>query len=93
MNLILAGSLLLTPWVVHALATSGIAGYTRTVGGITVGATMINPSKILRASKEISQQSFMRSHDAAQGIKRVITGSTKKSPPLNNASSTPCQRD
>lgn len=54
MNLALAGSLLLTPWVVHALANSGLSGFTKTLGGIAVGASFITPDKVLKASKSLT---------------------------------------
>ncbi len=47
-NLILAGSLLLTPLVVHSLAGQGISSLAKTVGGIAVGATMIGPAQVAR---------------------------------------------
>lgn len=43
LNLILAGSLLLTPLVVHALAGQGISSLATTAGGIVAGATMGTP--------------------------------------------------
>ena len=43
LNLILAGSLLLTPMVVHALAGSGFTTLAQTAGGIVAGATMAAP--------------------------------------------------
>jgi hypothetical protein len=46
LNLFLAGSLLLTPFVVHALAGGGFTGMVKSVGGIAVGATTFTPSLI-----------------------------------------------
>lgn len=43
LNLILAGSLLLTPLVVHALAGKGISSLATAAGGIVAGATMGTP--------------------------------------------------
>ncbi|MGK5085323.1 hypothetical protein WDW37_18715 [Bdellovibrionota bacterium FG-1] len=43
LNLILAGSLLLVPMVVHALAGSGFEGLAQSAGGIVAGATMAAP--------------------------------------------------
>ena len=45
-NLILAGSLLLTPMVVHSLAESGLSGMAKTVGAIAVGAATFSPGKV-----------------------------------------------
>jgi hypothetical protein len=51
MNLMLASSLLATPWVVHALATSGLAGFTRTLGAVAVGTATISPARLAGAAK------------------------------------------
>ena len=45
-NLILAGSVLLTPMVVHSLSSSGLAGMAKTVGAIGLGAAAMSPGKI-----------------------------------------------
>jgi hypothetical protein len=58
MNLALAGSLLLTPWVVHALANSGLSGFSKTLGGIAVGASFITPDKVFKASKSLTTKGF-----------------------------------
>ena len=52
-NLVLAGSLILTPWVVHALANSGLTSVTKTVGSISVGSTNISPKSMLRSPKRV----------------------------------------
>jgi hypothetical protein len=44
-NLILAGSLLTTPMVVHALAGAGVSSLAKTISGIAIGGTMIGPAK------------------------------------------------
>ena len=43
LNLILAGSILITPMIVHALAGSGFATLAQSAGGIVAGATMAAP--------------------------------------------------
>jgi len=48
-NLLLAASLLLTPFIVHAITGAGITGLVSTVGGITVGAATVSPSTIGKA--------------------------------------------
>ena len=57
-NLILAGSLLLTPVVVHSLAGAGLSSVARTIGGIAVGATMITPSRAIGTSSEIAKKTY-----------------------------------
>ncbi|CAN5418238.1 hypothetical protein BH10BDE1_BH10BDE1_28050 [soil metagenome] len=42
-DLILAGSVLLTPLVVHGLAGAGLTGATRTIGAIAVGGLTLSP--------------------------------------------------
>jgi hypothetical protein len=59
-NLTLAGSLLLTPWVVHSLATSGLAGFTNTLGSIAVGAVAFSPGTILRTVRRSSEAGIQR---------------------------------
>ncbi len=46
-NLILAGSLLMTPFVVNALAGAGIASLAAQTAGIAAGASMFSPGQLL----------------------------------------------
>ncbi len=50
-NLILAGSVLLTPIVVHSLMSSGLSGMASTVGAISVGAATMSPGKVASSFK------------------------------------------
>jgi hypothetical protein len=45
-NLILAGSILVTPFVVHALAGEGMGSMARSLGGIAVGGATITPKSV-----------------------------------------------
>lgn len=45
-SLLLAGSVLGTPFIVHALAGAGMGSLAKTVGGIAVGGAMITPRKV-----------------------------------------------
>ncbi len=83
MNLALAGSLLLTPWVVHALASSGLAGFTKTLGGIAVGATFITPDKMLKAGKAMSTKGIQRSHTSYQSAKDFLANQQPRFAALN----------
>lgn len=47
-NIILAGSLLLTPFVVHALAGSGLANMTKNVGAVAIGSLAMSPGSALQ---------------------------------------------
>lgn len=51
-NIILAGSLLLTPFVVHALAGSGLAAMTRNVGAVAIGSLAISPGAAYSLTKK-----------------------------------------
>jgi hypothetical protein len=57
-NLILAGSLLTTPMVVHALAGAGVSSLAKTVSGIAVGGTMIGPAKVAKAVSMVAGKSY-----------------------------------
>ncbi len=52
LNLILAGSLLSTPLVVHALAGGGFSGLATSAGGLIAGATMAAPYNFFKSSKD-----------------------------------------
>jgi hypothetical protein len=50
LNLILAGSVLLTPLVVHAIAGGGFAGLAAQSGGLVAGATMTAPMQFAKSA-------------------------------------------
>lgn len=52
-NLLLAGSLLITPLIVNAVAGAGITGLMSTVGGIAVGGIAFNPKTVAKAGSTI----------------------------------------
>ena len=66
LNLTLASSVLLTPWVVHALANSGLSGFTRTLGGVAVGAATISPASVMKAAKSTALKGIERGKSAYQ---------------------------
>lgn len=51
LNLLLAGSLLATPWVVHGLASSGLTGFSRSLGALAVGSVTFGPGTAIAATK------------------------------------------
>lgn len=61
LNLTLASSVLLTPWVVHALANTGLSGFTRTLGSVAVGAATFSPASIVKAAKATSMRGLRKS--------------------------------
>ncbi|MCX6126590.1 MAG: hypothetical protein NTV34_17800 [Proteobacteria bacterium] len=82
LNLLLASSLLATPWVVHAMATTGLAGFSRSLGAIAVGTATITPGKVFGTAKNgVSEtarkvSSFKKSSDRGQS-QRSMAGSSK----------------
>jgi hypothetical protein len=92
MNLALAGSLLLTPWVVHSLASSGLAGFTKTLGGIAIGASFITPDKIVKAGKAITTKGIQKGHGGYQSAKDFLANQQPRFTALNSRSSHPAQR-
>ncbi len=63
-NIILAGSLLLTPFVVHALASGGLAQMGKDLSSLAIGGATFSPGKAIGftkklASKAPSSPSFM----------------------------------
>ncbi len=58
LNIILAGSLLLTPFIVHALAGSGLATMTRNVGALAIGGLAITPSSAIAAGRSMGAKSI-----------------------------------
>ncbi len=91
-NLILAGSLLLTPVVVHLLTKSGLSSMSKTVGSIAVGGLVnVTPAKAVTwttmlgkntynqalNSAEKAVASFPKAHQALQEIPRFNTPAKK----------------
>lgn len=72
LNLCLAGSLLLTPWVVHSLSSSGLAGFTKTLGGIAVGASFVTPTTVYRAGRSMAGKSLERSRGTIKATRDLV---------------------
>lgn len=53
-NIILAGSLLLTPFVVHALAGSGLAQMGKDLSALTIGGMTFSPGRTVNAVKRMA---------------------------------------
>ncbi|MGE4133297.1 MAG: hypothetical protein AB7F86_16760 [Bdellovibrionales bacterium] len=64
-NVILAGSLLLTPFVVHALAGSGLSSMTRNVGALAIGGLAFSPGVAVRTARKFGPKSM----DAAKWMR------------------------
>ncbi len=57
-NIILAGSLLLTPFLVHGLMGSGVSQMTKDLGSLAIGGLTLNPGTAVSASKAIIDKSL-----------------------------------
>lgn len=74
LNLILAGSLLMTPMVVHALAGSGFAGLAQAAGGIVAGATMAAPFSAVASAVSKGKRTYQR----ASAVREKISSGASK---------------
>ena len=75
-NIILAGSLLLTPFIVHALSGSGLANMGRDLSSLAIGGMAITPSRTVGTTKSLAQKTisngknfFTKNKDKAIGAK------------------------
>ncbi len=57
-NIILAGSLLLTPFVVHALAGSGLSTMGKDLSSLAIGGMTISPSRTMGATKSLASKTI-----------------------------------
>lgn len=57
-NIILAGSLLLTPFVVHALASGGLAQMGKDLSSLAIGGMTISPSRTLGVTSGFASKTF-----------------------------------
>jgi hypothetical protein len=70
-NLILAGSLILTPFLVHALAGKGVSSMTGTFGTIAIGGlTTVTPAKALAAGVSLGKRSYNRTLSTSDALTR-----------------------
>lgn len=68
-NLMFAGSLVLTPFIVHALASSGITSMANSLGGVAVGGlATFTPAKVLGAAAKLGKRSYNSGLDAAEKV-------------------------
>lgn len=66
-NLILAGSLVLTPLVVHLLAKSGLSAMSKSVGSIAVGGlTTVTPLKTAALASSLGKNSYNQLLDSTE---------------------------
>ena len=68
-NIILAGSLVLTPFVVHSLAGMGVSGMTRTLGSVAIGGiATVTPAKVATVSAAAGKRIYNRSLSGADNL-------------------------
>lgn len=68
-NLILAGSLVLTPLVVHLLSKSGLASMSNTVGSIAIGGvTTLTPMKTVSMASSLGKNSYNQLLNSAEKV-------------------------
>lgn len=77
--LILTGSLLLTPFVVHALSQSGLTTLARNIGFVTVGATVIGPKQVLKIGGDVGKRVYN------SGLSGVSLATRRHFPKMNQA--------
>ncbi|MCX6117353.1 MAG: hypothetical protein NT027_07425 [Proteobacteria bacterium] len=82
-NLMLGGSLIATPWVVHALASTGLTGFTRNFSGVVTAAGFMTPLKAVQIIKNTSDKGVR----GFQRVKELASRASRKSNnPSNNRS-------
>lgn len=91
-NLILAGSVLLTPFVVHALAEAGLSSMAHTVGSIAVGDTRLSPKSAPSMAKKWGDQARSSVQSGSSFTKRVFFGEEKKNEASSNTKQKSPQR-
>jgi hypothetical protein len=86
-NLILAGTLLLVPIVVHSLAGAGFSSMAKSIGGIAVGSVMLSPKKVAQEVGGHSRKSFspQRRPFTAQNKNKLLQQVSKKEPENNKS--------
>ena len=88
-NLILAGSVLLTPMIVHSLASSGLSGMAQSVGAIAVGAATFSPGKVASTVEKGLKSGKTAANHASEHIKSKYFSKNK---PAFKPSSPPFQK-
>lgn len=94
-NIILAGSLLLTPFVVHALAGSGLGAMTRNVGAVAIGGLAFSPGTAVGLAKKTAPKAanagrWMKSkYDERKNphMPKAIANSSKRKVPASKRKS------
>ncbi|MBI3535744.1 MAG: hypothetical protein HY072_09710 [Deltaproteobacteria bacterium] len=70
-NLMLAGSVLLTPMVVHALTNGGLSSLAGVAGGIVAGATMAAPFRFAQTTRSQVANTLGHAKNAYSGIAKT----------------------
>ena len=79
-NIILAGSLLLTPFVVHALAGSGLSTMGRDLSSLAIGGMTISPSRTMGVTKSLASKTISngKSYFSKNGSNKNMSQNNQK---------------
>jgi hypothetical protein len=86
-NIILAGSLLLTPFVVHALSGGGLSSMGKDLSSLAIGGMTISPSRTIGATKSLASKmiSTGKNHFAKNLAGKSPKQNVQKQPAKNNS--------
>jgi hypothetical protein len=86
-NIILAGSLLLTPFVVHALSGGGLSSMGKDLSSLAIGGMTISPSRTIGATKSLASKTMStgKNHFAKNLSGKSTKQNTQKQPAKNNS--------
>lgn len=79
-NIILAGSLLLTPFVVHALAGSGLSTMGKDLSSLAIGGMTISPSRTMGVTKSLASKTISngKNYFSKNGSNRNLNQNNQK---------------
>ncbi len=89
LNLILAGSILMTPTVVHALANGGFSALAGAAGGLVAGSTMMAPKMFATAALNKAKPLAAGVTAGTSKIQSLMSAKTQVKPSQSNKMSAP----
>lgn len=86
-NIILAGSLLLTPFIVHALAGGGLASMGKDISSLSVAGFTMNPKKAVSITKRLGSNTIpsRKNSFSKNGSNRNLNQNQQKHSASNNS--------
>jgi hypothetical protein len=79
-NVILAGSLLLTPFVVHALASGGLAQMGKDLSSLAIGGMVLSPGRAVTTAKTLGSRSMESGRNFLRPKKENVQHFSKPKP-------------